>query len=164
MWSEANQPMIGLPRGNESNASMFLVSRIFTDAVFNQDIRAIQLIINRIDGGLPKDTEVGDYQTLFGDCLTEVLGAVDGSQLKVRPDDSVMLALCKSLYSIAVEDIYYDYASARRRKPSDAKKRDRDAAMRMVLERVGGRRTLVPAADGKVEEVSVAPWIARLEA
>lgn len=142
------------------NAAMMLVCRLFTDAVFNADIRAIQLIVDRIDGGLPRDDEMGRYQTMFGDCLREVMAAEHGDQLKVKPDDSVMLTLCKSLYSIAVEDIYVD-GDGRPRKPTDAQKRDRDAAMRMVLERTGGRRTKAMLVE-EAEDVEVASWIAEL--
>ena len=143
------------------NAAEFLVARLFTDAVFSQDIRSIQLIINRIDGGLPKDTEVDDYQTLFGDCLNEILQMDRADQFKVKPDDSVMMALCKSLYSLAVQDIFWDAEKKRRRRPTDAQKKERDAAMRMVLERTGGRKTLSAEAI-EVEDIETASWIAEL--
>ena len=149
----------------ERNAAMYLVSRLFTDAVFNQDIRAIQLIINRIDGNLPKDTEVSTYQTMFGDCLNEVMSMENGEQLKLMPTDTVMMALCKSLYDIAAHDIYHAIdrktGAIKDHKPTDAEKKERDAALRMVLERVGGRKTksLVQA---EKEEVEVASWIAEL--
>ena len=143
------------------NAAEFLVARLFTDAVFSQDIRSIQLIINRIDGGLPKDTEVDDYQTDFGDCLTEIMEMDQGDQLKVVPDDTVMMAMCKSLYSMAVEDIFWDYQKKRPRRPTDAQKKERDAAMRMVLERIGGRKTLTEVGKSK-QEIELASWIAEL--
>lgn len=159
--SEGMHPSIGFPYGDK-NAAAYLVSRLFTDAVFNQDIRSIQLIINRIDGGLPKDTEIEDYQTLFGDTLAEVMDTTDGTQLKVMPDDTVMMALCKSLYSMAVEDIYWDPHNMRKRVPTDAQKKERDAALRMVLERTGGRKTMSTTAQEK-EDVEIAPWIAQLQ-
>lgn len=160
--SEGNKPNIGFPRSGSSNAIRFLVSRLYTDAVFNGDIRAIQLIINRIDGGLPKDIEIDDYQTLFGDCLNMVMSLDDGSQLKVMPDDTVMMAMCKSLYDIATRDIYWDGDKMRSRRPTDAEKRDRDTAMRIVLERSGGRKTLRSTYDENVKKVEVAPWVAEL--
>lgn len=160
--AEGNNAKIGFPYGVK-NAAKFLVGRLFTDAVFNQDIRAIQLIINRIDGGLPKDTEIDDYQTLFGDCLAQVMETTDGTQLKVMPNDTVMMAMCKSLYAMAVNDIYYDEERQRKRRPTDAEKKERDAALRMVLERTGGRKTLSSANVEKKEELEVAPWIAQLQ-
>lgn len=151
--------MIGMLQAR--NAAEFLVARLFTDAVFSDDIRAIQLIINRIDGGLPKDVDVDSYKTEFGDALNEVIQMRRSDMLKVRPDDTVMMALCKSLYQMATADIYWDEAAGRRRRPSEAAKKERDAALRMVLERTGGRKTLsnVPV---EVENVDVAPWIASL--
>lgn len=157
---EGLHPKIGLPYGDR-NATQLLVGRLFTDAVFNQDIRAIQLIINRIDGGLPRDVEVDDYQTLFGDCLSEVMQMTHQSQMVLKPDDTVMMALCKSLYSMAVQDIYWDEERRRPRNPSDAAKKERDAALRMVLERTGGRKTLSSVQVEK-EDVEIAPWIAML--
>lgn len=163
MIAEGNRWMIGTSSGrkSEQTAAEFLVSRLFTDAVFSQDIRAIQLIINRIDGGLPKDTEVARYRTEFGDCLNEVMEMTRQEQVMVDPDDTVMMALCKSLYQIAVEDIYWDHDKLKKKQPSDTRKKERDTALRMVLERAGGRKTLLEANVEK-EDVEIAPWIAEL--
>lgn len=159
--AEGKRPRIGFPTSNRENASMYLVCRLFTDAVFNQDIRSIQLIINRIDGGLPKDTEVDAFKTEFGDCLNEVMQMDDGIQLKVMPEDTVMMALCKSLYSLAVQDIYWDEDNGRPRRPSVDKKQERDSALRMVLERAGGRKT-VSSMPKEIETVEEADWIKSL--
>ena len=76
----------------------------------------------------------------------------------VEPDDSVMMALCKSLYMLATQDIYWDHDKLRKKRPSDSQKKERDAALRMVLERTGGRKTI--AALPQVEEdVEIAGWI-----
>ena len=157
--AEGNRWMIGMMRNQ--NAADFLVSRLFTDAVFSQDIRSIQLIINRIDGGLPKDTDLAFYQTEFGDCINKIMEMPRAEQLKVMPEDTVMMALCKSLYQIATQDIYWDTEKLRKKNPSDSQKKERDAAMRMVLERAGGRKTLSSAQVEK-EDVEVAGWIAEL--
>ena len=157
--SEGNHFMIGMLHAK--NAAEYLVARLFTDAVFSDDIRSIQLIINRIDGGLPKDTEVAYYQTEFGDCLNAVMQMTSDQQTKIDPEDTVMMALCKSLYQIAVKDIYWNHEANMPRRPSDSVKKERDAAMRMVLERTGGRKTLVDIQPEK-EEVEIAGWIADL--
>lgn len=157
--AEGNRFMIGM--ATAQNAAEYLVSRLFTDAVFSNDIRSIQLIINRIDGGLPKDTEVAFYQTEFGDCLNKIMSMSTSEQTKVMPDDTVMMALCKSLYHIATQDIYWDYERLRRRRPSDSVKKERDTALRMVLERTGGRKTLSVIPERK-EEVEIASWISEL--
>lgn len=162
MASEGMRPRIGPDsREGKASAATYLVCRLFTDAIFSEDIRAIQLIINRVDGGLPKDVEVDDYQTQFSDCLNQIMTVTDGSQLKVLPDDTVMMALCKALYALATQDIYWDAERGRMRRPSTDRKQERDAAMRMVLERTGGRKTLVVAHDVK-EDVEEADWIPML--
>lgn len=150
---------IGMMRAK--TAADYLVARLFTDAVFSDDIRSIQLIINRIDGGLPKDTEVEFYQTEFGDCLNAVMKMTSEEQTHLDPDDTVMMALCKNLWQMAVQDIYWNSELGIHRRPSEAQKKERDAALRMVLERTGGRKTLaeIPV---QVEEVEIAPWIAEL--
>lgn len=157
--SEGDHWLIGAmdPR----NAADVLVARLFTDAVFSDDIRSIQLIINRIDGGLPKDVDVDSYKTEFGDAINQVMSMTSGDLLKIKPDDTVMLALCKNLYQMAVQDIYWDPVNKRSRRPSEAAKKERDAALRMVLERAGGRKTLENLPK-KLEDVEIAPWIASL--
>jgi hypothetical protein len=154
--SEGNRISIGRATGR--NAADFLVSRLYTDAIFSQDIRCIQLIINRIDGGLPKDTDIAMYQTEFGDCLNAVLDMDRSEQTMVGPGDTVMMALCKSLFQIATQDIYWDYDKKKSRRPSDTVKKERDAAMRMILERTGGRKTL-SSVPNHAEEVEIAGWI-----
>jgi hypothetical protein len=86
-----------------------------------------------------------------------------GNQLKLLPDDTVMMALCKALYALSVQDIYWDDERGKMRRPSIDKKQERDAALRMVLERTGGRKTLVVAHEVK-EEVETADWISELPA
>lgn len=157
--AEGDRIMIGMAGGK--NAADFLVSRLFTDAVFSQDIRAIQLIINRIDGGLPKDVDVDRYQTEFGDCLNEIMLMEDSRQAMVEPEDTVMMALCKSLYHLATQDIYWNAEKHCSRTPSESVKKERDAALRMVLERTGGRKTL-SSLPQKVDEVEIAGWITEL--
>jgi len=157
--AEGMRPNIGPDsRAGKANAATYLVCRMFTDAIFSQDIRAIQLIINRIDGGLPKDVEVDMYQTQFSDCMNEIMLMDTGSQLKLQPGDTVMMALCKALYALSVQDIYWDEEKGRMRRPSVDKKQERDAALRMILERTGGRKTLTLA--GKVsEDIETADWV-----
>lgn len=159
--AEGKRQNIGFPTSNKHNASLYLVCRLFTDAVFSQDIRAIQLIINRIDGGLPKDIEIDSYKTEFGDCLNEIMLMEDGNQLKLMPDDTVMMALCKSLYALAVQDIYWDYDKKMPKRPSTDKKQERDSALRMVLERTGGRKTTALVTK-EIEDVEEADWLKAL--
>ena len=159
---EGIHPTIRWPRRSSrerETAARHLVSRLFTDAVFSQDVRSISTIIQRVDGGLPADTDIAEYRTEFSDCVRELMGYDEASRLKVMPDDTVMMALCKSLYDIATEDIYWDAEARRPRKPSDTKKQLRDNAMRIILERAGGRKTKV-AAPVEAEAVELSDWVA----
>jgi hypothetical protein len=164
--SEFGVPRIGNGSDGLADAKAFLASQMYTDAVFSQDIRVIQTIINRIDGGLPKDVEVDSYQTLFGDCMNEVLAMEHQEQLKVMPTDTVMMALCKSLFDIASTDIYHEIKSdktgnkwSRKVNPSTERKQARDSALRLVLERAGGRKTTILAKAKEIDTVVVADWI-----
>lgn len=160
--AEGKNPRIGFPKHYSANATTFLVARLFTDAVFNQDIRAIQNIINRIDGGLPKDTDVDQCQTKFGDCINELLGYPLDQRHRISPDDSIMMAMCKSLYDIATQDIYWNEEKQMKiRKPPTDKKNERDAAMRMILDRAGGRKTHMEKIAEK-ESPKIAGWISDL--
>ncbi len=156
-----NKPGFFEPRKTETAAD-YLVCRMFTDAIFNEDIRTIQLIINRIDGGLPKDTEMALYRTQFADCFDEIMGMTSDAQMKLSPDDSVMMALCKALYALATQDIYWDAERGVPRKPSTDAKKDRDTALRMVLERTGGRKTL-PMETKDPERIEEADWVKKLQ-
>lgn len=138
------------------------MSRLFTDAVFSQDIRSIQLIVNRLDGGLPRDDEVDSFQTAFGDCLLEVLNMDNSERLKVKPNDTTLMAMAKSLFDIATEDIYFDHEKNRPvRNPTIEKKNCRDQAMRMILDRVGGRKTKIAVRE-EGRKVKSADWLGAL--
>lgn len=155
------KPCIFSATSNETAAD-YLVCRMFTDAIFNEDIRTIQLIINRIDGGLPKDVEMGSYRTQFADCFDEIMQMTSDQQMKLHPDDSVMMALCKALYALATQDIYWDAEKGIPRRPSTDAKKDRDTALRMVLERTGGRKTIPKQAQQK-ETLEEAGWLKNLK-
>lgn len=166
---ENGAPRMGFP-GYESKHADLVVSTLFTNAVFDQDIYAIQTIIGRIDGGIPKDVDLATYQTEFGDCLQTVLQMPLDRQAKVEPDDTVMEALCKSLVDLASTDIYtkYDkvddgyggtrFAPVGKKKPNAQEKKEHDAALRMILERTGGRKT-APIKPIEEERIGLAPWI-----
>ena len=151
-----------MPKGASENAADFLVCRMFTDAIFNEDIRTIQLIINRIDGGLPKDVDMDTYQTQFSDCFNKIMQMKNSEEVKLLPDDTVMMALCKALYALSVQDIYWDPVTKTKKRPSTEKKQERDSALRMVLERTGGRKT-TPVAPKEHKEIESADWIKNLE-
>lgn len=137
---------------------------MFTDAIFSQDIRTIEVIINRIDGNNPREDQMSSLQTLFGDTLNEILATEDASQLKVTPDDTVMSALCKSLYDLAQADIYHRIdieGNEVAAKPSAETKKAHEAALRIVIERSQGRKT-TPVLLEEAPEIGQADWLLSL--
>ena len=153
------------PNHQEATVKHWLACQMFTDAIFNGDIRIISTIINRIDGGLPKDTELSEFQTAFGDCINELLDMKPEDYVKLCPTDSVMMAMSKSILSIATQDIYHHVKEKKdgtvvvtKKKPSPEAKQARDAALRIILERAGGKKSTT-AIKEKAQEVEVADWI-----
>ncbi len=163
--AEGRHPRIKWPHESNTsiNATKFLVSRMFTDAIFNGDIRVIQTIVNRIDGGLPKDVDIEEARTLFGDCVNCILESPIDERIKVHPDDSVLMAMAKALYAEAVKDIYWNHELNKPvKKPTTEDKQSRDAALRMILERSQGRRTIT-SKEKQLENIEVAGWIKSLK-
>ena len=145
-------------------AAQHLVSRMFTDAIFSQDIRTIEVIINRIDGSNPRDDQMSSLQTLFGDAINRILEIEDPQELKVTPDDTVMDALCKSLYDLAAQDIYHeedDEGNIKDKRPSAEVKKSHEAALRIVIERSQGRKT-TPTLVEDIPEIGEADWLLSL--
>lgn len=145
-------------------AAQHLVSRMFTDAIFSQDIRTIEVIINRIDGSNPRDDQMSSLQTLFGDAINRILEIEDPRELKVTPDDTVMDALCKSLYDLAAQDIYHtedEEGNIKDKRPSAEVKKSHEAALRIVIERSQGRKT-TPTLVEDIPEIGEADWLLSL--
>lgn len=138
---------------------------MFTDAIFAQDIRTIEVIINRIDGGNPRDDQMSSLQTLFGDAINRILEIEDPRELTVTPDDSVMDALCKSLYDLAAQDIYHEEdedGNIKPKRPSAETKKSHEAALRIVIERSQGRKT-TPTLVEELPEIKKADWLLSLD-
>lgn len=157
-------PRAEYPTGAKT-AAQHLVSRMFTDAIFSQDIRTIELIINRIDGNNPRDDQMSSMQTLFGDTLNEILQIENPTELRVTPEDTVMSALCKALYDLAASDIYHEVdketGEVRTRKPSTEAKKSHEAALRIVIERSQGRKTTSTLIE-EAPEIGEADWLLSL--
>lgn len=158
--TEGEPPRVSGPR-YEENARWYLVSRMYTDAIFNDDIHMIQQIVNRIDGGVVPEELQSGIQTKFGDCLEQVLAMDEASRLKVTPDDTVLMALCKALYDKAAHSIYWDRKKKRPRKPASWEKAERDAAIKMIFERTQGRKSQRKLEERGVEAVA-SEWLGQL--
>jgi hypothetical protein len=146
---------------DRQTAGEYLVSRLFTDAIFNRDVRSVMNLVSRIDGAIVKDSDWDAYDTLFGEAIRELFDQTEPERLKVYPEDTVLTALAKALYDIAVEDIYSAAKRNGKSRPSTDLKNDRDAAMRMILDRAGGKRSAQPIKQA-VLDILPAEWIPQL--
>lgn len=130
------------------NARSFFVFKLIYDAVFLKDVGLIDLIINRIDGIVPKQSDRDSYANIIGDALDDVLDMTRAEQLVIMPNDPAIIALAKSLIHISLQD------------PGNnpMKKKDKVRATEIILNRCGGKKT--EPTKPLIEEVYVEPeWM-----
>lgn len=114
---------------NNSRASW--VATLITDAVFNLDIGAISQIVQRVDGTIPNSEDRESFANIMGDAIDDVLDYPDVEQRKVFPEDTVIIALAKAVLQISVMDTGNNFS----------RKKEKQQAIEMVLQRTGGRRS-----------------------
>lgn len=114
-----------------TNAKALFVAHLIFDAVFNYDIQALKQIVNRVDGGIPDAQKRKHYANIFGDALEDVLGYTDKNQLKIQPGDICIIAMAKVVVWVSMSD------------PGNnmQKRKDKNDAIQMILERTGGRKS-----------------------
>ena len=114
------------------NARAYWTHALFIDAVFNKNINAIDLIATRVDGLVPAEGERYKYANLLGDAIADVMSYESAKDIMtLYPEDPCIIALAKAIYAISVQDAGNNYG----------KKKDKQKAMEMILERTGGRKT-----------------------
>lgn len=114
-----------------TNAKALFVSHLIFDAVFNYDIQSLKQIVARVDGGIPDAQKRKHYANIFGDALEDVLSYTDKRQLKIQPEDLVIIAMAKVCVWVSMSD------------PGNnaQKRKDKNDAIQMILERTGGRKS-----------------------
>ena len=114
-----------------TNAKALFVSHLIFDAVFNYDIQALKQIVARVDGAVPDSQKRRHYANIFGDALEDVLAYTDKAHLKIQPDDLVIIAMAKVCVWVSMSD------------PGNnaQKRKDKNDAIQMILERTGGRKS-----------------------
>ena len=117
---------------NALNAKAYWTNALFVDAVFNKNISAIDLIATRVDGLVPAEGDRYKYANILGEAISDIM-AYDSAKdiMTLYPDDPCIIALAKAVYAISVQDAGNNYG----------KKKDKQKAMEMILERTGGRKT-----------------------
>lgn len=113
-----------------TNAKQYTVASMIFNAVFEQDVDLIRTIALRIDGTVPEESKRDGYANLLGDAIEDVLSYEQAVQLQVTPGDSPIIAMAKALVFIGTQPCGTNYA----------KRKERNLAAQMILERTGGRK------------------------
>jgi hypothetical protein len=112
------------------NAKQYTVASMIFNAVFEMDIDLIRTIALRIDGTIPAEDKREGYANILGDAIDDVLSLPLSSQLQITPLDRPIEAMAKALVFVATQPCGGNYA----------KRKERNLAAQMILERTGGRK------------------------
>ena len=118
-------------RESSNNARASWAATLVTDAIFNLDIGSINQIVQRVDGSIPTSDSRNDYANIMGDALDDVLDYENAYQRRIFPEDTVIIALAKAVLAISVMDAGNNFS----------KKKEKQQAIEMILQRTGGRKT-----------------------
>lgn len=113
-----------------TNAKQYTVASMIFNAVFELDVDLIRTIALRIDGTVPAEDKREGYANIIGDALEDVLSYGKVDQLQITPSDKPVIAMAKALVFVATQAAGNNYA----------KRKERNLAAQMILERTGGRK------------------------
>ena len=114
-----------------TNAKALFVAHLIFDSVFNYDIQSLKQIISRVDGGVPDAQKRRHYANIFGDAIEDVLSYTNKEDLKIQPDDICIIAMAKVVVWVSMSDPGKNLQ----------KKKDKQDAIQIILERTGGRKS-----------------------
>ena len=138
-------------REKAANAKEYTVACMVFNAVFELDVDLIRTIATRIDGTIPVEGKREDFANIIGDALEDVLGYDKKEQAVITPEDSPVIAMAKALVHIGTQPCGKNFA----------KRKERNLAAQMILERTGGRK--VNPTRPLIETKYVEPEWMRLE-
>ncbi len=124
-------------------AKQYVVSQMISNAVFELDVDLIRTIALRIDGTVPEAEKRAGYANIFGDAIEDVLSYTYARQMEIVPEDKPIIAMAKALVYIATQPCGSNYA----------KRKERNLAAQMILERCGGRKVQPTRPDRTIEYV-----------
>lgn len=131
-----------------TNAKQYTVASMIFNAVFEMDVDLIRTIALRIDGTVPAEDQRDGYANIIGDAIEDVLSYEKVNQLQITPSDKPVIAMAKALVYVATQAAGSNYA----------KRKERNLAAQMILERTGGRK--VEPTRPLIETVYVEPeWL-----
>jgi len=126
-----------------TNAKGYAVAQMIYNAVFEMDVDLIRTIALRIDGTVPESDKRDGFANLIGDAVEDVLSYTKTDQMQIVPEDRPVIAMAKALVYIATQPCGSNYA----------KRKERNLAAQMILERCGGRKVQPTRADHRIEYV-----------
>lgn len=113
-----------------NNAKAYTINGMIFNAVFELDVELIRTLTTRVDGTVPEEGKREGCANLLGDAIEDVLSYDDKDLLKVLPSDPPIIAMAKVLV----------YVSTQPAGTNMARRRERNLATQMILERTGGRK------------------------
>ena len=132
-------------RGREiaTNAKQYTVASMIYNAVFEFDVDLIRSIALRIDGTVPAEDKRDGYANIMGAAIDDVLSYSCAEQMVVTPNDPPIIAMAKALVFVGTQPCGPNYA----------KRKERNLAAQMILERCGGRKVEPTRIDAQIEYV-----------
>lgn len=135
-------------RESAPNAKVYTINGMIFNAVFELDVDLIKTIVMRIDGTVPEEGKREGFANILGDAIEDVLSYDSKEMLKVVPSDPPVIAMAKVLIYVATQPAGNNFA----------KRKERNLASQMILERTGGRK--VQPAKPLLETAYVEPdWM-----
>jgi len=126
-----------------TNVKQITVNSMIFNAVFEQDVDLIRTIALRIDGTVPEEDKREGYANIFGDALEDVLNRSVDDQMNIVPNDPPIIAMAKALVYIGTQPCGSNYA----------KRKERNLAAQMILERCGGRKVQPTRIEATIEYI-----------
>ena len=113
-----------------TNARSYTVTSMIYNAVIEVDVELIKTIILRVDGTVPSEKKRDSYANLFGDALDDVMSYTKAEQMSVTSEDTPIIAMAKALIYAATQPVGSNFQ----------KRKERNLAANIILERIGGRK------------------------
>ncbi len=126
-----------------TNVKQYTVNSMIFNAVFEMDVDLIRTIALRIDGTVPEEDKRAGFANIFGDAIEDVLDMNMTDQANVVPNDPPVIAMAKALVYIGTQPCGSNYA----------KRKERNLAAQMILERCGGRKVQPTRIEAQIEYV-----------
>lgn len=113
-----------------NNAKAYTINGMVFNAVFELDVELIKTLTMRVDGTIPEEGKREGCANILGDAIEDVLSYENKDMLKVVPSDPPIIAMAKVLV----------YVSTQPAGNNMARRRERNLASQIILERTGGRK------------------------